>query len=363
MIIDRRIKYFSTGYAVKEKQFRSGSENWIVHHPDAILINRAIEVKRAELAERIYKADIAGDNIDVDVLSGKQRGMTFFSAIRHRLNELELRNQAAMYEKLTGRLAIIREAWDRDIPLSSLSKTWVEKYITYRLSKGIKASTIKKDLSVFSGVLKSVNHGGADYFSLAQSSIKPVPANREKLSSSDIKVLEDTKLSGLNDVARDMFLFAFYAHGMRFESVATFDVKTIKNGFIRYRMNKGQKMREIEIHPKLAAIIEKYKGGSPYLFPVVKKPVNDVWKKKEIIGSANALINTHLKRVAVICGIDKNLSTHIARHTFAYLALTKGVSRNILKDALGHSSFRVTEGYLKSLSDESINEAVRGVYD
>lgn len=362
--IKRRVKYFSTCYSVKEHQFKEGADNWVSRHPDSVLINAALEVKRATYAENIYKADIAGTDIDVDSLgTRKKKSGTFFTAMKIRLNMLEERNQAAMYEKLWAKFKILREVWNKDVFLVDINKTRVDQYITARIKKGIHVNTIKKELSYFSSVLKAVEHQGPDYFNRAQANLVHVKAKKEKLSAAEVKEIETKPMFGLTAVARDMWLFAFYTHGMRFENVATFKESAIKNGYIRYKMNKGKDTREIEISPKLQIIIDRYKGNKPYLFPVVKKEVNSVWDKKSIIGSANTLINTHLKRVAVICGIEKNLTTHISRHTFAFLTLKRNVSHGIIKDALGHSSIKTTEMYLQSFSDDDINEAVKGLYD
>jgi len=362
IISGRRTKYISTGHSVKESQFRDGQEHWVVKHPDAILINAAIESKRSKIVETLYLAEINETDISVEDFGKQKKGRgTFFTAIKTRMNTLESNNQVPMYNRLRAKLNVLKLAWNKDVLLADLSKQWVEKYISHRIAAGIKPSSIKKDLSDFSNVLNNIDYDGKDWFKMAQRNLKPDPVNREKLTLEEIKQLEKEKLTGLNDVARDMFLFAYYCHGMRFQNVAMFDGK-IKNGVIRYRMNKGKKIREIEVHDKLAGIINKY-NGKPYLFPVVKELIKDNWQKKNVIDSANALINAHLKRVAIICGIEKNLSTHIARHTFSYLSLQRGVSMEILKDALGHGDYKTTQEYLKSLSDSHINKAVKGLYD
>lgn len=359
----RRSKYFSTGYAVKEGQFREGMDNWVIKHPDAVLMNRSIEGKRAKLAETIFLADIEGKEIDVDDLAPKKGRGTFFTAIKVRMNSLEANNQVASYNRLHAKLNILKEAWGKDVLLCDLNKAWVDKYISHRIKEGSKISTIKKDMTDFSTVINSLeSYEGKDWFKLAQKKLKSDPVNREKLTLDEIKALEKVKLSGLCDIARDMFLFSFYCHGMRFQNVAMFEKNMIKSGLIRYRMNKGKKVREIEVHAKLQAIIDKY-HGQPYLFPVVKQRVTDNWNKKTLVDSACTLINTNLKRVAIIAGIDKNLTTHISRHSFSYLSLQRGVSMEILKDALGHGDFKTTQMYLKSLSDSAINEAVKGLYD
>ena len=362
--IDRRVKYFSTGQAVKVHQFKEGQENWVHHHPDAVLINSAIEKKRSELVSQILKAEVDERRIDIDTISGKKpKGGTVFSVIRLRMNTAEQRNQVAMYDRLHAKLELLKKAWGRDIALADLSKTWVEKYVTYRLSKGMKKITIKKDLSDLSNCLNALEKfEGIDWFKKVRKGITADPSSKEKLTLQNIKELEKVQLTGLLDIARDMWLFSYYTHGMRFENVATFKRVMIKGEVIKYRMNKGKKLREIFVHERLKNIIDKY-DSRPFMFPVIKKEITDVWQKKNIIGSANALINAHLKRVAIICGIEVKLSMHIARHTFAYLSLQRGVGYSVLKDALGHSSYAMTEIYLKSLSDEQVNEAVKGLYD
>jgi site-specific recombinase XerD len=363
VIANRKTKYFSTGYAVKDHQFREGSEQWVTKHNDSVLINAAIETKRAKLAETVYLADIEGREIDVDDLGNKKGRGTFFTAVKIRLNTLEANNQVASYNRLRAKLNILKVAWGRDVSLSDLSKTWVDKYISHRIKEGSKISTIKKDMTDLSTVINSLDsYDGKDWFKIAQKKLKADPINREKLTLDEIKLMESTRLYGLDDIARDMFLFSFYCHGMRFQNVAMFERTMIKNGVIRYRMNKGKKVREIEIHSKLQAIIDKY-HGKPYMFPVVKELIKDNWQKKSLVDSACSLVNMHLKRVANICGIDKNISTHISRHSFSYLSLQRGVSMEILKDALGHSDFGTTQKYLKSLSDQQINQAVKGLYD
>lgn len=362
--IDRKVKYYSTGQSVKAEHFREGTENWVYRHPDSVLINSVIEKKRSELAAAILKAEIDGAYIDINTLSGKKRSEgTMFAAVRHRLNIAEERNQVAMYQRLHAKLELLKKAWGRDVPLADLSKTWVEKYVTFRLAAGMKKITIKKDLSDLSNCLNALERfEGVDWFKKVRKTIVADPVSKEKLSLSDIKELERVGLNGLNDVARDMWLFAYYTHGMRFENVATFKKSSIKGNVIKYRMNKGKKFREIFIHDKLKKIIDKY-CNKPFMFPVVKKEIPDIWRKKDIIGSANALINAHLKRVAIICGIEVNLSHHIARHTFAYLSKKRKVHTEIIQEALGHSDLQTTKIYLASFSDDEINDAVKGLYD
>nr|HPJ87431.1 tyrosine-type recombinase/integrase [Candidatus Pacearchaeota archaeon] len=72
--------------------------------------------------------------------------------------------------------------------------------------------------------------------------------------------------------------------------------------------------------------------------------------------------NALLKSIAFRAKIKKNLTSHIARHSFADIARKK-VSVYDIQKMLGHSSVKVTEGYLKSLDIEAMDEAMEQVFN
>lgn len=74
------------------------------------------------------------------------------------------------------------------------------------------------------------------------------------------------------------------------------------------------------------------------------------------ISSATAVINKQLKKIAKT-GIDKNLSTHCARHSYATALLTNNIPLPVIKEMLGHSDIKVTQIYAKVV-DSKRNEVV-----
>ena len=341
VIENRKPKYYRTGYSVQKNQFKNGL---VVKHTDAIFLNNQIEKKRQEYLKGLEN----------------ESGLTMFEAITKMLDNYEAKNMAASFNRMLTNKRMLLDAWGKDKPIQSINKADVEKYIQYRYSQGNGDNTVRKNLQDLSTVLTFVDFTGKNYFKAAIKGIKVSPVNKNKLSAGEIEKLELVPLDGLLGLARDIFLFSYYCHGMRFGDAVTIEMSAIKEGVISYQMGKSKDIREIEIHPKLSAIIAKY-GHGKYLFPLITKDF-DVWSKKEVIGSANTLMNTYLKRVAIISGIETKISMHIARHSFANNAKKKGINPIILKDALGHSSFAMTEKYLKSLSDDEINEGLRGLW-
>jgi len=89
-------------------------------------------------------------------------------------------------------------------------------------------------------------------------------------------------------------------------------------------------------------IIEKYSGKSTNgsILPVL----TIIW------------YNSQLKRIAAQCNINKKMTSHLARHTFATLTLTKGVSIESVSKMLGHTSISTTEIYARITDNKIGNE-------
>ena len=62
---------------------------------------------------------------------------------------------------------------------------------------------------------------------------------------------------------------------------------------------------------------------------------------------SNQKMNAYLHEIADVCGIDKNLTFHLARHTFATLTLSKGVSIESVSKMLGHTNIQTTQIYAR----------------
>ncbi|MBW4727585.1 site-specific integrase, partial [Prevotella nigrescens] len=62
---------------------------------------------------------------------------------------------------------------------------------------------------------------------------------------------------------------------------------------------------------------------------------------------SNQKMNAYLKEIADICGIGKNLTFHMARHTFATMSLSKGVPMESVSKMLGHTNLKTTQIYAR----------------
>ena len=88
-------------------------------------------------------------------------------------------------------------------------------------------------------------------------------------------------------------------------------------------------------------IIEKYRGRTKdgKLLPIL----------------SNQKMNSYLKEIGDVCGIKKNLTYHLARHTFATMILSKGVPIESVSKMLGHTNIRTTQVYAR-ITNKKIEE-------
>jgi integrase len=193
-------------------------------------------------------------------------------------------------------------------------------------------------------------------------------SDKEPLSAEDITKLWNYKpVNPSEKLARDTFLFSYYAAGMRSSDVLLLEWDEITPRYIIYTQGKkehrgGAKLR-IPMNSFLDTIIKGYEQGTETIFDVVPartdKNFLDVKRKIE---SKQAVINRYLKLIAQKVGITKHIMFKLARTTFADIA-NKKTNRDIygIQQSLGHSKISTTEIYLGK-DQSAIDELLKKVY-
>ncbi|GHA40178.1 transposase [Salinimicrobium marinum] len=178
---------------------------------------------------------------------------------------------------------------------------------------------------------------------------------REFLNEEEVQQLinKDLHLDRLK-LVRDMFVFSCYT-GLAYSDVKKLSEADITTGidggkWIRTRRTKTKTLSSIPILPVAEEILDRYKDhpevkGGDYILPVL----------------SNQKSNAFLKEIAVMCGIRKPLTTHLARHTFATtITLTNGVPIESVSKMLGHKDLRTTQHYAK-IVDRKISDDMKAL--
>lgn len=140
----------------------------------------------------------------------------------------------------------------------------------------------------------------------------------------------------------------------------TSNVRDLRVEYIRKKTHKAYSIR---LHPKAGAIIDRYRGGS-HLFPVYADGVHDTEAQKfSRLHKIMKQVNKALREVAVRVGLNaEGLTFYVSRHSYGMALKTKGVSRDIISEALGHSDVRTTDHYLKDFEAERLDRADEGIF-
>lgn len=143
-----------------------------------------------------------------------------------------------------------------------------------------------------------------------------------------------------------MFVFCCYT-GLGFKEMANLKWTDINEGFdgelwIEIKRQKTGKSYKVPLFDVVKIIIYKYKSEvEQFVLPNI----------------SNSNFNAYLKEIATIVGINKHLTHHMARKTFASTVLLyNDVPMEIVSELLGHSSLRITQGYYGKVVQKKVSE-------
>ena len=153
------------------------------------------------------------------------------------------------------------------------------------------------------------------------------------------------------------FTFCFYARGMSFVDMVYLRKENIRGGVIRYVRKKTGQQIEIRLTPEMKATIDSFSNevkGSAYVFPIIRN--NDLLAYSQY-ETALRTQNYRLKKLAILSGIKKQVSTHWARHSWANIGKHENLSIRVISECLGHTSEKTTRIYLDSLDNSLLDAA------
>jgi integrase len=148
---------------------------------------------------------------------------------------------------------------------------------------------------------------------------------------------------------RDIFIFSCYT-GLAFVDVSKLKrsqiIKVKGQKWINTARTKTETPSQIPLLPVAEEILNRYSDH-----PIVEETGN------VLPVLTNQKTNSYLKEIADLCGINKYLTFHIARHTFATsVTLNNGVSIETVSKMLGHKTLRTTQHYAKILNEKVLGE-------
>ena len=189
-----------------------------------------------------------------------------------------------------------------------------------------------------------------------------IPAKRNKKKALKIEDIEkifsyETSEFSPEDFAKDMWIMSYLCNGANIKDIANLRYKNMDSEtitFVRAKTEKNKIEQEDIVVPlidKIKELIKKW-GNKPttpedYIFPMLEPdltPKQEFYKIQRYVKK----VNKHMKDIGSDLGIDKKVTTYVARHSFSTVLKRAGASTELIKESLGHSSIKTTEEYLDS---------------
>ncbi len=162
-------------------------------------------------------------------------------------------------------------------------------------------------------------------------------------------------------------MFSYLCQGINFGDMAILEWgKNIKVDRIEYQRKKTintlkvPKVISIKITDEINLILSLFKKSDKnqkgYIFPIIDKELGGK-QLRDYILDKNKEHNTNLKEIGKKLEIDLNLTSYVARHSYATVLKRSNVPTAVISESLGHSSESVTQNYLDSFDNSVIDDA------
>lgn len=356
---------FATGFFIYPNHWYSKLQQAKPPNEENTFVNTELSLIKNKINQAFLYLQMKNDNFSVNDISLQMKGKTtkkefgiieVYDMYNQRIKklvgiELKLVTYKKYIESRNHLLDFVKWKFkDRDFKLRDLKFNFITDYEYYlKTEKNLQQSTLNKAIQRFRKVLQyaiSQDYLDKDPFGI----YKPLKIKKEVvyLSVFELSNLEKQTFSQirLNNV-QDLFIFCCYT-GLAFNEMVRLEKQHIQIGFdginwIKMKREKTQRIISIPILPKAQEIIDRYSSESSRIFPTI----------------SNQKFNSYLKEIADITGIEKRLTHHIARKTFASTVLLyNDVPMEIVSELLGHSNMVITQDSYGKVVQKKVSEAM-----
>lgn len=191
---------------------------------------------------------------------------------------------------------------------------------------------------------------------------------KRALSKKDIlKIInaDCTNHSKLRQLTHDLFSFSYLCGGISFVDIANLTRQNIVEDRLIYQRQKTHGNINLLLSKEASTIIAKYstyQQEAEYLFPILhcKRHITPMQKSNRVHKICHQ-VNTELRAFAKELGITAEVTTYVARHSFATILKKSGVNIGIISQALGHQDIKTTQIYLSKFDNEQVDDAMKNL--
>lgn len=370
----RKSRYLTLGYSCTEKEWdkrlsrfippkrgykqKNAALSAIEEKVDAILT----DFKRKEIQFSIERF--------IDEFQGVTSSVGVFEFYEMLIKEFISKNRIGNSETYRVSMNSLRNFKPKgEIAFQNVNYQFLKAYERYLFERGCKKGGAHVYMRTFRAVLNEAIRQGymdqKDYPFSTQfnkkgysiSHLKPETQPRA-LSIADMEKIKAFPFNDEPHLANAVryFLFSYYARGINFTDLAKLTWKDIYNDRISYIRSKTGKLITFRLSESMKDILVHYKGMNPkYVFPILNDFHKESTQIYNRIKKCRKAYNKDLKEVGSLLEINAELTSYVARHTFATTLKMKNANIAMISQALGHADLATTETYLKKFDNDAMD--------
>lgn len=371
---DGKKKYVSLGVSVLP-QFWDFTKNQPKKNcPNKAYIEKIIADKSSEFAERIielkaekkeFTATTLTERLTESTRARRTVGEVFQSQIEN-LKQTGRTGYALSHREVYN--SLLKFNGHLNIYFSEIDVTWLKRYETWLRSAGLADNTIGirfRSLRMLYNLAIEQKIVKAEYYpfrSFKVSRLHQQTAKRAIRKDDILRIVHYSTNDERVQLAVDLFAFSYYMGGINFVDMCYLTEKNIIDNRLVYIRKKTKKLIKLPLQTEALKILARYNGVSlPYLFPVLSSFHKTETQQHNRVHKVIAKVNIRLKKIGEELNLPIDITTYVARHSFATVLKRSGVSTSLICETLGHSSEKVTQIYLDSFENSQIDAAMQNL--
>lgn len=368
IIKDRKISYITSGIMLPEEHWDGGKNRIKGKHTNSARLNSFLTNKFAELQDQVFEHETIAKSTTTRQLKEKIYGKKpedFFAFADEVVETYKEQGRISTHITHSSTIKALKEyVGNGSLMFQDITPDFLAKYEKHLQTKqGLKTNTIHKHLKFLRKLFNDALRGEKIEYQhnpFTKYKLKLEKTSRSFLSDEELKAIEDvpTVPGERMDLHKKMFIFAAYTGGLRISDVLKLKWQNFDGSHIHIAIHKTKSQLSIKLPNKAIEIINEFHTKktkqTDFIFPMLENGIdlNNPQVSYTQISSATAYINKNLKLLAEKAEIEKHLSFHISRHTWATRALRKGISIDKVSKIMGHAQLRETQIYAKIVNAE-----------
>ena len=365
---------FNTGLRVRSQLWDAGSLSVKSYHPNSQAYNKTISDFYSKVQNIAFQLMNEGEftfenlkeRLNESVPMPKKLSRVGFKEYADQLvADMLTINQAGnaiVYQTTINRF--MKFAANPNLKFTDIDYNKLEGFKRQLMKDGVKQNTISNYFRTLRAIYnKAIKAKLIDrsHYPFLDITIKTERTAKRAITIDDLKAIAKLHLPVKSKKwnARNYFFLSFALIGASFTDLAYLTSDNISKGRLTYKRRKTGKELSIKLSPYTQTLLSHYKGLSiRYLLPVVQQSVEeDSLRAKALIAQWIKTTNKWLGKIAEDCKLDCEVTTYVARHTWATTAKRLGHSIEIIAEAMGHEhGNKITNIYLDTFDQSLIDE-------